>query len=233
MPGTHGYCPYDLLMSTVLFGCDEGTRFYAEHRFPEYGENALHQLYVNTGKNYADTGYKRTNYPYTEAQQYILNLLFGEMKMNFHNMGYLWRTMEQKEKIGFWCHFLKERNAHPESPEKYIDELEQFQVQCGKEFFQAMECCHCLPETLEEVPSFLLRNDVLTISGTEISLHIPDAHNKQVNRHMKTCRDLFVWEFDTKISGQPQDGMRKMFYHAFPVTEQEIQNVSQWLVNHD
>ncbi len=229
-PGTHGLCPYDLLMSTILFGCDEAIQFYAEHRFPEYGENALHQLDVMVGKNYADTGYKRNHYPYTEAQQYVLNQLFGEMKMNFRNTGYMWRMMEQEDKVGFWCDLLQKRNTHTE---KTIDELEQFQVQFAKEFFSAMKQCDCLPQTLEEVPTFLLRNDVLKISGTEISLNIPDAHNKQVDRHMKTCRDLFVWEFDTKISGQTQDGMRVMFYHAFPVTEQELANVNKWLETHE
>ena len=228
-PGTHGFCPYDLLMSTILFGCDEGTRFYAEHRFPEYGENSLHQLYVNVGKNYADTGYKRTNYPYTEAQQYVLNELFGEMKMDFRNVGYLWRTMEQEDKVGFWCDLLRKRKTNPE---KTIDELEQFQVQFAKEFFSAMKQCQELPQILDDVCTFLLRNDALTISGTNISLNIPDAHNKQVDRHMKTCRDLFVWEFDTKISGRPQDGMRVLLYHPFSVTEQELDNVNKWLKIH-
>ncbi|MBR3629264.1 MAG: hypothetical protein IKN55_02185 [Oscillospiraceae bacterium] len=137
--------------------------------------------------------------------------------------------MEQEDKVGFWRELLRQRKTNPGAE---VDELEQFQVQFAREFFAAMQQCQKRPEILEDVCAFLLSNDVLTIPGTDIALAIPDVHNKQVARQMKTCRDLFVWEFDTRISGEPWDGMRALFYHPFTVTEQELGNVNRWLETH-
>ncbi|GEM_PF-2997681 len=217
-PGTHGTAPYDLLMFAILNKCQKALEFYAENRFPNFGDYSMFQLIMSVGKNYADTGYIRKNYKYTDVQMYFLNILFGEEKTNFKNPGYCWGR--KIDPVGYWENYVKKLGQDVVEQ----DELAKFQYTFGLNFKKALDKCKDLPLTVGDMCNFILDGSSLK-TGSGLSICLPNEHSKQENRHMRTCKELFEKEFVRESWSSIDDGISKIFGQDFYLNNDEIKNI--------